>query len=298
MAMTTITKRLLFMLTATAFILFLILVMQPLLVVHFRDYIDILFPKGIIGLEERNLLLVIQGLMLLVIIPVYLLTFIFSWKYRFTNKKAIYDPDLIDNTLAEYLWWGIPALMTILVASLTWLRTDQLDPYKAIDSDKKPLKIQAVALQWKWLFIYPEEGIASVNFFQFPRHVPLHFEITSDAPMNSLWIPKLGGQIYAMPGMRTELFLIADEAGDFRGSSANLSGEGFAGMHFIARSSSEDDYEKWVDSVKKSTTILDMDSYNKLAEPSQNNRAESFQLKDDKLFQRIIMKYMAPMKSE
>ena len=173
--MKTVTKRLLFMLTATACILFLFLIMQPLLVVQFRDYIDILFPDGIIGLEERNLLLIIQGIMLVVIIPVYLLTFIFSWRYRFSNKKATYDPDLVDSALAEYLWWGIPCLITIAIAVLTWIKTEELDPYKPIASDKKPVTVQVVALQWKWLFIYPEEGIASVNFFQFPSNTPVHF---------------------------------------------------------------------------------------------------------------------------
>ena len=130
------------------------------------------------------------------------LTFIFSWKYRSDNTKAKYDPDLVDNRLAEYLWWGIPFVFTVIVGVLTWVKTYQLDPYKPLEHDKKPMTIQVVALQWKWLFIYPEEKIASVNFLQFPKDVPIHFEITADAPMNSFWIPHLGGQIYAMPKMR------------------------------------------------------------------------------------------------
>ena len=126
--------------------------------------------------------------------------------------------------------------MTLIIAVLTWVKTHELDPYKPIESNKKPMTIQVVALQWKWLFIYPEEKIATVNFLQFPKDTPIHFEITADAPMNSFWIPHLGGQIYAMPKMKTELHLIANEAGDFRGSSANFSGEGFARHAFYCQS--------------------------------------------------------------
>ena len=182
----------------------------------------------------------------------------------------------------------------MIVSILTFVKTHELDPYKPIASDKKPMTIQVVALQWKWLFIYPEEKIATVNFVQFPKDTPLHFEITADAPMNSFWIPHLGGQIYAMPKMKTQLNLIANALGDFRGSSANLSGEGFAGMHFIARSSSEEDYTKWIESAKNSSNALSLDEYKKLASPSKDNPPEIFQLKEEKLFDLIIMKYMHP----
>ncbi len=155
-----------------------------------------------------------------------------------------------------------------------------------------------VALQWKWLFIYPEQKIATVNFFHFPEQTPINFEITSDAPMNSLWIPQLGGQIYAMPGMRTKLHLIADEPGAFRGSSANLSGEGFAGMHFVATSSTQADFDEWVHSQKQKEKFLDRSSYKQLAKPSENNPEATYLLKDNDLFDQIIMKYMMPMPSD
>ena len=285
------------MLLFTGIILLIFLVMQPLTIHYFRDYIAVLFPKGIIALEERNLLLIIQAIMLLVIIPVYVLTFVFSWKYRANNpKKEIYDPDLVDNRLAEYIWWGVPLVFTLIIGVLTWIKTYELDPYRPIESEKKAITIQVVALQWKWLFIYPEEKIATMNFVQFPEQVPIHFEITADAPMNSFWIPSLGGQIYAMPKMKTELYLIADEAGDFRGSSANLSGEGFAGMNFIARASSEEEYRQWIESSKKSAKVLTSEEYNALAAPSKNNPVEVYQLKEEKLFDKIIMKYMHPQK--
>lgn len=282
------------MLILTGIILFLILLMQPLSVFHFQDYIAVLFPKGMVALQQRNLLFIIQALMLLVIIPVYVLTFIFSWIYRAHNKKATYDPDLVDNKLAEYIWWGFPLIITVIIGLITWVKTYELDPYKPISSDKKPLTIQVVALQWKWLFIYPEEKIATVNFLQIPIEVPIRFEITADAPMNSFWIPELGGQIYAMPAMRTELNLIANQTGDFRGSSANISGEGFAGMVFTTRSSSEEDYHQWIEKAHKSSKSLDIKEYNNLAAPSKNNPEETFLLKDSSLFQQVINKYMHP----
>lgn len=283
-----------FMLFFTAVILFLILIMQPLTLFKYRDYIAVLFPKGIIALEERNLLLIIQGIMLLVIIPVYILTFVFSCKYRADKPHEVYQPNLEDSRVAELIWWGVPFIFTLIIAILTWVRTHELDPFKPIPSDKKPLTIQVVALQWKWLFIYPEEKIATLNFFQFPKEVPLHFEITADAPMNSFWIPHLGGQIYAMPNMKTNLHLIAHEEGDFRGSSANISGEGFAGMHFIAKATSEENYLRWLESAKQSSNILNFEEYNKLAKPSQNNPIEIYQLKEDQLFEQIIKKYSHP----
>ena len=156
------------------------------------------------------------------------------------------------------------------------------------------MKIQVVALQWKWLFIYPEEGIATVNFIQFPVDTPVNFEITADAPMNSFWIPQLGGMIYAMPAMRSKLHLIANEMGDFRGVSANLSGTGFAGMTFVAKSSSQADFEEWVHSVRHSNRTLTSESYNQLAMPSQNNPVASYVLLDNNLFEEILMKYMPP----
>lgn len=282
------------MLILSGSILLLILIMQPLAILKFRDYIAILFPKGIIGIKELNLLLIIQLLMLLVVIPVYILTFIFSWKYRASNPKGKYDPDLVDNVVAEYIWWGVPCVLTLIIATLTWVKTHELDPFKSLASDKKPITIQAVALQWKWLFIYPEEQIASLNFIQIPQQVPIRFEITADAPMNSLWIPQLGGQIYAMPSMKTELNLIADEIGEFRGSSANLSGEGFAGMHFITKATTEEEYRHWIDAAKQSPNMLNLVTYDQLAAPSQNNAPEIYQLKEQNLFTHILMKYMHP----
>lgn len=267
--------------------------MQPLSILHFGEKIVMLFPQGLVALIERNLLFVIQGLMLLVIIPVYVLTFIFSWKYNAKNPKGDYDPDLVDNVVLEYIWWGVPLVMTIIISVLTWHYTYQLDPFKPLD-DKKPLKIQVVALQWKWLFIYPEAKVASVNFLQIPKDRPIHFEITADAPMNSFWIPSLGSQIYAMPNMKTQLHLIADSIGDFRGCSANISGEGFASMYFTTRASSEEEYTKWLDTASKMPSKLNIDSYNQLAAPSSYNPVSIYRLEDPNLFNHVLMKFMHP----
>lgn len=284
----------------SAFVLFLILLMQPWQLFQFHPHIAVIFSKGLIALKERDLLLIIQVLMLFVILPVYILTFIFSWKYRADRpaKAAPYDPDLVDSRLAEYIWWGFPTVMTIIVSYLTWTRTYELDPFKPLESNKKPVIIQAVALQWKWLFIYPEEQIASVNFLHIPTETPIRFEITADAPMNSLWIPALGGQIYAMPKMRTFLNLIANQPGDFRGSSANISGTGFAGMHFITRATGEKEYHHWLESAKRSDKKLDWGAYSQLAAPSKNSPAQLYQLQTQNLFDQIIMKYMHPQKEQ
>lgn len=285
------------LLGASAIVLFIILLMQPLEIYTFYGNIPVLYPKGAIGVKERDLLLIIQAIMLLVIIPVYILTFVFSWKYSSDRNNQKYDPDLIDNKLAEAVWWGLPLVITAIIVAITWVKTYELDPYKPIASDKKAMTVQAVALQWKWLFIYPEEGVATVNFVQFPKETPIHFEITADAPMNSLWIPDLGGQIYAMPNMKTELNLIANKEGDFRGSSANLSGDGFAGMNFIAKASTEEEYKQWLDKAKQSSKLLNFEEYNKLAAPSSNNPPELYKLGDKELFHAIMMKYM-PKKSD
>ncbi|CCB92022.1 Ubiquinol oxidase subunit 2 [Waddlia chondrophila 2032/99] len=275
-------------------ILIIILLMQPLEVYILLKDIVVLFPKGWIGLEQRNLLLLIQALMLLFIIPIYIMTFIFSWWYRADNDQSEYDPDLIDHKVAEIVWWGLPLIMTVLICIITAYKTYELDPYKPIASDKKAIEIEAVALQWRWLFIYPEEKIATVNYIQFPKETPIHFKITADAPMNAFWIPRLGGMIYAMPGMTTELNLIADEAGEFRGSSANISGKGFADMTFVAKASTQEEYEEWVASVKKSDQPMNIPVYRELAKPSEDTSIKLYQLEENHLFHEIVMKFMKP----
>lgn len=278
-----------------AFLILLIisLGLLGLLIVH-ASHSAVLNPAGLIGKKERDLFFIITFLMLIIVVPVLILTTVFAWKYREGNKKAKYSPEWSDDYRAEWIWWGFPCIITAVIAVITWKSCHDLDPFKPLVSDVKPVRIQVVALQWKWLFIYPEEGIATVNFIQFPEKTPINFEITSDAPMNSFWIPKLGGQIYAMPGMNTKLHLIANEEGSYRGSSANLSGNGFADMVFTAKSSSQEDFESWVKSVKKSPKTLSSEEYQKLSEPSEKNPIILYSQFQSGLYDWIVMKYMHP----
>ncbi len=256
--------------------------------------IAVLEPKGMIGEAESDLIITASLLMLIVVVPVLVLTWFFAWKYRASNKHADHHPDWEHNYIAECCWWGVPCVIIVILAVLTWESSHELNPFKPIDNGVKPIQIQAVALDWKWLFIYPEQGIATVNFVQFPEKTPINFEITADAPMNSFWIPQLGGQIYAMPAMRSKLHLIANEEGSFRGASANISGEGFAGMTFTAKSSSADAFDQWVQSVKASPKHLTLETYAELVEPSSYHPVEYFVLDQQGLFDWIMMKYMVP----
>lgn len=256
--------------------------------------IAVLESKGPIGEKESELIATASLLMLIVVIPVFILTWAFAWKYRESNVKSKHAPDWEHNYIAEYCWWGVPIVIIVILAITTWKSSHDLNPFKPIVNGKKPIPIQVVALDWKWLFIYPEQGIATVNFIQFPEKTPINFAITSDAPMNSFWIPQLGGQIYAMPAMRSKLHLLANETGIYRGVSANISGKGFAGMSFNAKSCTEEEFTLWVQSVKQSTKHLTMDAYNQLMAPSEYHPVEYYLLVQEDLFDRILMKYMTP----
>jgi cytochrome o ubiquinol oxidase subunit 2 len=260
----------------------------------FGDNIAVLNPKGMIGIKQRNLLVTATLLMLIVVIPVLIMVFLFAWKYRESNKSAKYTPDWEHSYLAETIWWGVPVIIVFFLSWITWETSHSLDPFKPIVTNKKTLVIQVVALEWKWLFIYPEQKIATVNFVEFPEHTPVCFEITSDAPMNSFWIPELGGQIYAMTAMRSKLHLIANEQGSFRGCSANISGEGFAGMTFTAKSTTDHEFDTWVKSMKQSHQQLNMKTYNELSKPTQYHPVTSYVLTEGDLFDQIIKKFSMP----
>ncbi|HET8884444.1 MAG TPA: ubiquinol oxidase subunit II, partial [Candidatus Saccharimonadales bacterium] len=208
--------------------------------------IAVLDPKGVIAQKQYELLVFTLLLGFIVVIPVFIMAALIAWRYREDNTKAKYTPDSSTNRVAETIWWGIPIILIVILSVVTWNSTHNLDPYKSLDANADSMTIQVVALDWKWLFIYPNHDIATVNFVQFPVDTPVHFYLTADAPMNSFWIPQLGGQIYAMPGMVTELNLDATEQGEYKGSSANISGEGFSGMKFIAKASSQNEFDAWV----------------------------------------------------
>jgi cytochrome o ubiquinol oxidase subunit 2 len=255
----------------------------------------VLDPKGIIAYDEKHLLITAVLLMLIIVIPVIFLAVIISIKYRAGNTKATYTPDWGHSTILEIIWWTIPCIIIAILAVMTWKSSHQLDPYRPLDVKGKPLVIQVIALNWKWLFIYPEQNIAAINFVQFPVNRPITFLITSDAPMNAFQIPRLAGQIYAMAGMQTKLHLMATETGDYRGFSANYTGDGFYGMKFIARVSSSEDFEKWVNTVKAIPHTLSLEEYNKLMKDSVNNPPEYFSSAKTNLFNDVMMKFMMPM---
>lgn len=278
-----------------AFLILLVLGLVALAVWYFHGRsIAVLDPQGPIALQERNLIGFAVLLSLLVVIPVFTLTALFAWRYREGNTKATYSPELDHSRVAETIWWLIPSALILILSVVAWNSSYQLDPYKPLASANPPLTIQVVALNWKWLFIYPQQHIATVNFVQFPAQTPLNFEITADAPMNSFWIPQLGGQIYAMPGMSTQLHLMANQNGSFRGSSANISGEGFSGMNFTAKASSRSDFDQWVRSVQQSPNSLSPTTYRQLVKPSQNNPVASYTADDVSLYTTIINAYMLP----
>ena len=252
--------------------------------------VAVLNPKGLIGIKERNLILIAAGLMLIVIIPVFILTLLFAWKYREGNDKAKYTPDWEHSYVAESVWWGVPFVIILILAIITWKSSHELSPFKPIESDKAPIEIQAVALEWKWLFIYPDYNIATVNEIYFPVDTPVNFEITADAPMNSFWIPQLGGQIYAMPAMRSKLHLIAHEKGEYKGRSSNFSGEGFAGMTFVATATGDREFLRWVKKAKRSPR-LNYSGYEDLVKPSSDEPPAHYRLGENDLFDQILMKY-------
>lgn len=264
------------------------------LIVHGHN-MGILDPKGEVAMRQRRLIIFGTLLSLLVVVPVYAMTFFIAWKYRASNHKAKYAPEFDRSRAAESTWWGVPMALILVLSVVTYVSSHALDPGKALASNKKPLTIQVVALPWKWLFIYPQQNIATVNFVEFPKGTPITFDITSDAPMNSFWIPQLGGQIYAMSGMSTQLHLMANTAGDYKGSSANISGQGFAGMKFTARAAASDsDFSQWVSTVKTSPLALNESVYAQLALPSENVPLKMYASTEPGLYETVIMKYMMP----
>lgn len=254
--------------------------------------IDVLSPRGSVAARERNLMYFTLALSSIVVIPVFILTGLIAWRYREGNSKAKYSPELDHNVTAEAIWWIVPTIIIAVLSVVTFKSSHELDPFKPIVNGTKSLVVEVVALQWKWLFIYPEQSIASVNFVQFPAGTPIEFKITSDAPMNSFWIPRLGGQIYAMSGMSTQLHLVANQPGSFRGSSANISGEGFAGMSFVAKASSQAEFDVWLADVRQDSKRLSLSSYNQLAKPSRDNPISYYSPTEAGLYDAVVMKYM------
>jgi cytochrome o ubiquinol oxidase subunit II len=248
----------------------------------------VLDPQGPIASAELLLLLNSTAIMLVVVVPVILATLAFAWWYRSSNARAGRSPDESYEGRIEFVVWSIPALIVILLGGVIWIGAHQLDPRAPIPAKADPLRVDVVALDWKWLFIYPDQGIAAVNQLVIPAGTPVHFRLTSATVMNSFFVPQLGSQIYTMGGMTTHLNLLADEPGEYPGFSANFSGAGFSEMRFIAKAVPAGDFNAWVTQVRGTGSALDDASYAQLAKPSKAVPPTTYRSVEPNLFERII----------
>ncbi|OQP85265.1 ubiquinol oxidase subunit II [Rhizobium rhizosphaerae] len=273
------------------------LLLLPLLGMLAGCNMVVMSPFGDIAMQQRDLIVVSTLLMLLIIVPVIFLTLFFAWRYRSANTSATYDPEWHHSTRLEVVIWAAPLAIIIALGAITWISTHKLDPYRPLDridaqrplpADVKPLTVQVVALDWKWLFIYPEQGFASVNELYAPVDVPITFEITASSVMNSFYIPALAGQIYAMPGMRTKLHAVINQPGAYKGFSANYSGDGFSHMTFTFHGASQADFDAWVAKSKAGNGTLDRAAYLEFERPSEREPKRQFASVEDNLFDAIV----------
>lgn len=222
---------------------------------------NVLAPWGSIGATERQLLYESLGVMLIVVVPVLLMTLGFAWWFRSSNKRAVYLPDWEYSGKIEFTIWIIPLLIVLFLAAIAWGGSHELDPYKPIKSTVKPVRVEVVSMDWRWLFIYPELGVASINELALPVGTPVTMNITSATVMNAIFIPGLAGQIYAMTGMCTQMSVIADQTGEHRGLSTQFSGDGFSDMHFKVVSTDRAGFDHWIEQARQSTAMLDRAAY-------------------------------------
>ncbi|MGP4843429.1 ubiquinol oxidase subunit II [Marinobacter sp. 1Y8] len=272
------------------------LLLLPLALLGGCDMV-VMDPSGDIASQQAQLIVVSTLLMLLVIVPVIFLTFFFAWRYRQNNTEATYDPEWDHSTKLELVIWGAPLLIIIALGLITWISTHKLDPYRPLDridaersipEGVEPMTVEVVSLDWKWLFIYPEQGVASVNELVTPIDVPIRFQLTSARAMNSFYIPALAGQIYTMPGMRTTLNAVINETGTFKGFSANYSGAGFSHMKFNYHGVSDADFEKWVAKAKANGGKLDRAQYKQLEKPTEKEPVSYYSTVAPDLYHAII----------
>jgi cytochrome o ubiquinol oxidase subunit II len=248
----------------------------------------VLDPQGPIASAERLLLINSTEIMLVVVVPVILATLGFAWWYRASNERAGRSPDWAYQGGVEFVTWSIPALIVILVGGVCWIGAHELDPRTPIASNVKPLRVDVVSLDWKWLFIYPDQGIAAVNELVVPAGTPVDFHLTSATVMNSFFVPQLGSQIYTMAGMMTHLNLLADKPGDYPGLSTNFSGDGFSEMRFVMTAVPAADFEGWLAKTRGAGGALDDPAYAALTKPSSAVPPTTYRSVDPKLFDRIV----------
>jgi len=249
----------------------------------------VLDPHGPIGRQEKLILIDSTVIMLAIVIPVIIATLAFAWWFRAGNPKARRLPDWDYSGRIEFVVWAIPALVILFLGGIAWLSSHDLDPPKALPSSSTPLDIDVVSLDWKWLFIYPDAGVASVNKLVVPVGTPLRFHMTSSGVMNSFFIPQFGSQVYTMAGMATHLNLMVDDAGAYRGLSAQFSGDGFSDMTFDVQAVAQGDFEQWLDGARTGGGVLDAASYAALVQPSAKEPARTFGTVTGGLFEAILL---------
>lgn len=254
----------------------------------------VLDPLGPVGAGNAKILINATLVMLAIVIPTILLAFWIAWHYRASNRKAEYLPYWSYSGRIEAVVWSIPTLTIMFIGGLIWIGTYRLDPFKPLPSARPPLEVQVVSLDWKWLFIYPEQHVATVNRLVVPAGTPVHFSITSASVFNAFFVPRLGSMIYAMPGMVSQLHLQADEPAQTWGISAQFSGDGFSDMQFDVRSLPAQDFDAWVASVRGDGPVLDEPAYMKLLQQSSNVPPASFGAIDAQLFHRVATQQIPP----
>jgi cytochrome o ubiquinol oxidase subunit 2 len=254
----------------------------------------VLDPQGPVGIADKTILVDSLAIMLAIVVPTVAATLGFAWWFRASNTRAIYWPDFEYSGRIELIVWSIPLLTVILLGGVAWIGSHDLDPAKPLASDTPPLEVQGVSLDWKWLFIYPNQRVASVNQLVVPAGVPIHFSLTSASVMNAFFIPQLGSMIYTMNGMTMQLNLRADAPGTFRGLSSHYSGDGFSDMHFDVHAVSPEQFAAWIERTRSTGPTLDPASYAELARQSMNTRPFTFSAVDPELFQQIVTQKLPP----
>jgi cytochrome o ubiquinol oxidase subunit II len=254
----------------------------------------VLDPQGVIGKAEKMLLINSLAIMLAIVVPTIAATFAFAWWFRASNTRARYLPDWAYSGRIELIVWSIPLLVIMLLGGVAWIASHELDPAKPLASNTPSLEVQVVSLDWKWLFIYPNQGVASVNQLVVPAAAPIHFSLTSASVMNAFFIPQLGSMIYTMHGMTTQLNLQADAPGTFRGLSSNFSGDGFSDMHFGVLALPAERFAAWVEAARSTGPTLDPDNYAALARQSITARPFTFRAVTPGLFQQIVIQKLPP----
>jgi cytochrome o ubiquinol oxidase subunit 2 len=254
----------------------------------------VLDPRGPVSAAERLILLNATAIMLVVVVPVIIMTLGFAWWYRASNKRASYSPDWSYSGQIELVVWAVPAMVVILLAGVEWIGSHQLDPAQKLDSAVKPVRIDVVSMDWKWLFIYPDLQVAAVNQLVVPAGAPLEFTLTSATVMNAFFVPQLGSQIYTMPGMTTHLNLLADHDGDYPGFSSHFSGDGFSDMRFTVHAVPQSEFAAWTARTRAAGKPLDAGAYAELSRPQIADGTPVFGSVEPALFEHIL-KLAAPV---